>query len=197
MRRFIGFIVSSLIVAFGPSALQAQTGPGKFTYVAIPTLPGGTFTSLGGINQRNQVVGYGDVSDGSTHGFIYDVGRKSMRDIGEGQPLAINDFGLAVGSNAAGGAALFWGGEPLSLETLPDELFSEATSINNVGVAVGIAELPGRAFKLVGYLFGLAVPIDLGSNAQIYVALNPVINDSFIVSCERRSKNVARVGRKT
>src|SRR5438270_4434681 len=100
-------IVSSFALVFGLPALQTRADSTQYTYKAIPTLPGGTFTTTGGINNSGQVVGYGDVADGSIHGFIYDVRRGTSRDIGEGFPTAINDSGAAVGESAEGESALF------------------------------------------------------------------------------------------
>jgi probable HAF family extracellular repeat protein len=154
----------------------------KYTYKAIPTLPGGTFTTTGGISNTGLVVGYGDVADGSTHGFIYDVRRGTSRDIGEGFPSAINDFGVAVGESVSGESALFWGGLVIPLGTVPGEIESFATSINNEGIAVGAALLSGRTISLVLYVFGVAIPIDLGSDVRLYAAINPTINDEGIIA---------------
>jgi hypothetical protein len=87
------------------------------------------------------VGGYSDVADGSTHGFIYDVRRRAMRDIGEGYPSAINDFGVAVDESVSGEAALFWGVRVIPVESLSAEIESFASSVNNEGIAVGVALL--------------------------------------------------------
>ena len=175
-------IVSSLAFVFGQPALQARADSTQYTYKTIPTLPGGTFTTTGGINNSGQVVGYGDVADGSTHGFIYDVRRGTSCDIGEGFPTAINDSGVAVGESVSGEAALFRGGMVIPLGSVPGEIESFATSVNNAGVAVGAALLTGRTISLVLYAHGQATPIDLGPGVRLYIAINPTINDAGIVS---------------
>ena len=178
----IGLVVSSLIVAFGPSVLQAQAGPGGYTYVAIPTLPGGTYTSPSAINNRNLVVGYADVADGSTHGFIYDIRRNTMSDIGEGFPLAINDYGEAVGRDASNHAVRFLAGQAIALGSLPGEARSEATSINNVGAAVGLSLKRGSPAQLVLYRNGQAHAIDLGLSNYVFSGPLPVINDNMTIA---------------
>jgi probable HAF family extracellular repeat protein len=175
-------VVSSLAFVFGPPALQARAESTKYTYKTIPTLPGGTYATPGGINNSGLVVGYGDVADGSTHGFVYDVRRGTSRDIGEGFPTAINDLGEAVGESASGETALFWGGKVIPLGSVPGEIESFATSVNNEGVAVGTALLPGRTIALVLYVYGQAIPIDLGNDVKLYAPINPTINDEGIIA---------------
>jgi probable HAF family extracellular repeat protein len=181
MLSRVKIIVSSLAVVFSPATLHAQPGPGKFTFVPIPALPGGASTVAAGINNRGHVVGSGDVADGSSHGFIYDVRQGTLRDIGEGAPLAINDLDVAVGQSA-NGPAMFVDGQVIDLGYPPGATFALATSVNNEGVAVGVSRIRGD-ISLAVYAFGQAFAVDLGLGANVELTRPvPVINDDFQIS---------------
>jgi probable HAF family extracellular repeat protein len=89
-----------LAIAFGSSALQAQSSLRMTHLVELGTL--GSATSFGyGINSLGQIVGDAFLSDGSPRGFIFE---DSMRSVGTvagytaSGAMAINDSGTAVGS---------------------------------------------------------------------------------------------------
>lgn len=113
---------------------------------------GGSYTMPTGINSLGQVVGYGQLSSGEDHAFLYSGGSISgLGTLGGSNSYArdINDAGQVIGySNIVGGAdnAFLYnsGIGMVSLGTLGGTN-SQATAINQAGQIVGRSQSSGDA----------------------------------------------------
>ena len=155
-------VALALALAFGPSALHAQSSLRMTHLVQLGSLSSWG-SSARGINSSGQIVGDSFLPDGSPSGFIFE---DSMRSLGLvagyicSNAMAINDAGTAVGSvyahapgfeaRAYSEAAVFRNGGISLLGTLsaidPDLPFgngfvfspsSDATAITNAGLVAG------------------------------------------------------------
>jgi probable HAF family extracellular repeat protein len=92
-------------LAFAATPVQAAQ---DFTLVDLGTL-GGSGSYGAAVTNGGIVVGCADTASGETHAFIYQAG--TMRDLGGGCALAVNDSGVAAGRSAAGDLVV-WSVEP-------------------------------------------------------------------------------------
>lgn len=139
----------------------------SYTVLDLGTL-GGNRSSASGLNNRGQVVGHSETSDGSIHAFLYDGG--TMVDLGtlggkESYAYRINDAGVIVGraENEAGLYRAFLTRSGISMvdiglldSSLQMQEFSTALGINMRGHVVGYRHQPGdhmtahnRVFRFV------------------------------------------------
>ncbi|MCH2167548.1 MAG: hypothetical protein MK107_07500 [Oceanicola sp.] len=115
-------------------------------------------TTAGGINNRNQIVGYAHDQDGRQQAVLWETGSapKALGTLGgkTSEANAINDSGQVVGKagtiNNSGNRAFLWQEETgmQDLGALAEGRSSEASGINDWGAVVGTAtdsEGQGRA----------------------------------------------------
>jgi probable HAF family extracellular repeat protein len=122
--------------------------------VNLGTLPGFTSSAAIGINNAGQVVGYNDSSAIEwSGGSIIKLGSLpggSVRSVANG----INDAGQVVGysfiGNGVGWATEWSDGSVINLGGVPGSPSSEAFSINDAGVAVGVSGEYGVATEWSG-----------------------------------------------
>lgn len=138
-----GEVVGYAVTAGG--AFHAALWSKKNQVVDLGTL-GGSFSIATGINGGGDVVGFSSTGDGSIHAFRWQDG--VMTDIGTlggGSSFAngINNEGEVVGvASTAGGSdhAFLWAnGVMTDLGTLPGDTSSQAISINDTPLAVGVS----------------------------------------------------------
>jgi probable HAF family extracellular repeat protein len=131
-RKALVILFTGLAAALALStSSQAATGP-QYTITDLGTL-GGPGSGAAGLNDRGDVVGWSNRSDGRAAGFLYSGG--VMREVPL-RPTAINDNGDIVGQ-ASNHAALYASGQVTDLGTLPGGAVSSAYAINNVGQVTG------------------------------------------------------------
>ncbi len=179
----------------------------------------GTFVNLGylepgvanaeadDINDRGQVVGTSGTSSGNGHAFLWQSG--TMIDLGtvgydESSAYGINDAGNAVGASSVSSDgryhAVLWttphlGSAPvLDLGTLPGQVWSEASAINEQGQVVGQS---GNDTAQRLFLWDAGTMTDLGSlggAAGRYsgVAASDINDAGQVVGTGVNASNVAR-----
>lgn len=137
------------------SADAGTAATNNWEFLALPLLPGGSWTEATAINDSGTIVGFGDVASGRVHAFRYKNG--IMRDLGTqpGYPtsraLGINLKGEIVGSATTSArplvqTAVRWNptgviGRLPGVDTVGGSI---ARGINNSGVVVGSFRV-GRA----------------------------------------------------
>lgn len=120
----------------------------NWEFLALPLLPGGSWSEATAINDSGTIVGFGNVASGAVHAFRYKNG--VMRDLGTqpGYPtsraLGINLKGEIVGQATTKGrplvqSAVKWNptgviGRLPGVDTVPGSI---ARAINNAGVVAG------------------------------------------------------------
>jgi hypothetical protein len=185
MRLRTALTLSAVAALLGLPALPARAGNDRptYTYVSLPTLPGGTFVFPLALNNSGGVAGFGNADGGrARHAIVIDTGRGSVTDYGIGRAQAINDHGHAVGVGATGQATLFRDGSAIPLGSLLGEVSSTATGINDFNIAVGISSDASFNATLAVYAFGYALPIDLGPGLQVFdVGSGPAISDDGVI----------------
>lgn len=140
--------------------------------MVIIDYPGAVDTRCQGVNNRGQVVGRYEETDGSIHGFIYDRGLFTAIDVpGSFETTAngINDGGNIVGAYDGAHGFLYDGGEFRSID-VPEALQTSCWHINNRGQIVGT--FTGSSGARHGFLYdkGLFTIIDSpdGPDATAY-----------------------------
>ena len=127
---------------------------------------GGLTSVANGINNKGQVVGSADTTNGSGHAFLYDSGH--MTDLGTlggstSGASAINDNGQIVGAaysaSGANHAFLYGGIGMVDLGTMGGS-WSIARGINNYGQVVGYANIGGYGH---GFLYSGGIMTDLNT----------------------------------
>ena len=101
----------------------------------LGTLGGLQVHDLTGINNNGQIVGWGDTSTGTTHGFLDTNG--TVTDLGAFLPNGLNDNGVIIGTELNGGAFIDSGGTVQDLNNLipasSGYTITEAVAINDNG----------------------------------------------------------------
>jgi hypothetical protein len=119
----------------------------------LPELPGAVFgTTVTGINNRGQIVGFGTDGNFNSLGFVYDRGVFTTIEFpgsivpgglfGGTAPAGINDHGQIVGSwfdsiSFNSHVFVYDRGVFTTLTDIPDAVFAGASGINNRGQIVG------------------------------------------------------------
>jgi probable HAF family extracellular repeat protein len=103
----------------------------------LGALPGGNESQAHGINNSGQVVGISDIAPGvfPSYGFLYSNG--GMTNLGNVNPIAINNVGQIVGNAGNRHGFLYSNGVTTDLGTLPGDSASAAVAINDSGQIVG------------------------------------------------------------
>lgn len=129
-------IALAIAVALTPAAAAAQ----GWTMVDIGTL-GGAGSYAAAISNSGLAAGCSETRDGATHAFVYENG--TLRDLGPGCALAVNDAGAAAGRSGSGDLQVWRGGKVVSLGVK-----SAIGGINDAGAVAGTREAGGtsRAF---------------------------------------------------
>ncbi|GIJ23416.1 hypothetical protein [Micromonospora lutea] len=116
--------------ALAPTAAAPDT-VAQYRMVDLGTL-GGESSYANAMNDRGDVVGRAQGTDGIYRGFLWRHGR--MIDLGDFSPVDINDRGQIVGSHDDGSGAYIW--DRGLLRPLGDS-FVRPVAINNRGQVVG------------------------------------------------------------
>lgn len=154
---FPRLFTAMLVVAAFTFASHAQTGNytcSQYTYFGPTDIPQGVYSSPGGINDSDTVVGQYEVYQ-NTYGFVYSRGKFTQYLVPGSKNTVmsgINDAGDIVGTdtNTVGENTAAYGfemipGKPLVTVNYPGSKDTYATGINNVGTIVGWYELDGAS----------------------------------------------------
>jgi probable HAF family extracellular repeat protein len=155
--------------ASAPSNSVTPTKVGiNYGIIDIGTL-GSDYSLANGINNSSQVVGYSDITDTTSHAFLYSGG--VMTDLGTlgsdfSSATGINNAGQVVGysdvtGNSASHAFLYSGGVMTDLGTLGGH-YSQAWGINDAGQVVGYSYIAGNS-TYHAFLYSGGVMTDLGT----------------------------------
>src|SRR2546426_893357 len=139
IRRISALLLSITLLATLATAAKSSA---EVRITNLGSLPGGTGGRAYGINNASQVVGYGDISSGELHAFLWQDG--AIKDLGtlpggtNSDASDINERGHVVGASA-GRAFLWQNGTMTNLGTLPRGWYSFADGINDAGQVVGFS----------------------------------------------------------
>lgn len=104
--------------------------------------PGSAIFSAAAINNSGQVVGsYIPPGGNAGHGYLWQRGR--LTDLGEIEPVDINDRGEILARGAGGAACIWWHGRVTYLG------FATPVAINNLGWVTGGTVEPDTTFRAV------------------------------------------------
>ena len=120
----------------------------QFEVTVLPLLPGGTWSEATAINDGGSIVGYGNVTGGAVHAFVYRNG--TIQDLGNRKGyLNSRAYGINVNGEVVGAAstttrprsttAVIWSssGQISALPGTDTVRASTARAINRSGVVVG------------------------------------------------------------
>lgn len=153
----------SVINDRGHVAGQSETATGDYhaflwrngTMIDLGINPGGTFSSAGGMNERGQVVVYGDTATGSA-AFVWKAGVRTAipaPGIGQVRAGAINEAGTVIGSDVDAAdrqiGFLWRNGTRTDLGTLVPAL------INDAGTVVGTVAQADGSHRVVRWVKGV------------------------------------------
>jgi probable HAF family extracellular repeat protein len=129
----------------GPSAVC--TGHVEFTPTFVD-FPGATFTTVAGINNAAEAVGFYNDTAGRQHGFFFNGSKYSTLDFPGAlftDAYKINDGGMIVGTFADASGALhgfsYTGGTWKQIDFPGSHADTEVTGVNSAGAIVGIFDL--------------------------------------------------------
>jgi probable HAF family extracellular repeat protein len=137
-------------IALGAAA-SAQGAGGNWTLVDLGTL-GGANSYASALSDGGLVAGCAEKADGAIHAFLYQ--EKSMRDLGAGCGLAIDNNGAVAGRDASGDLVVWANGNVTGLG-----IKGNVGGMNDSGVVVG-ARATGDSTRAFIYRDG--VRTDLG-----------------------------------
>lgn len=176
VKPFRWAVVGLGALAIAVSSPAVTLASGTATQIRdLGTLGGSTSESVA-INDLGQIAGSSAATDGSTHAFIWALGR-GMRDLGMGTAVDINNLGQVVGNDA--GRVFLWAPRTgrRDLGTLGG-LSAKATDMNDRGQIVGSIDVTDGP-NVVSHAFrwdprqglrDLGTGIATGINAQGQVA---------------------------
>lgn len=185
IRRISALLLSITLLATLATAAKSSA---EVRITNLGSLPGGTGGRAYGINNASQVVGYGDISSGELHAFLWQDG--AIKDLGTlpggttSEASDINERAHVVGASA-GRAFLWQDGVMTNLGVLPGDSQSAASGINDADEVVGLSTSTSgdHAFR-----WRAGVMTDLGTLGGQFTEANgindagQVVGDSFPVS---------------
>ncbi|MFC0133408.1 hypothetical protein CR105_07570 [Massilia eurypsychrophila] len=146
-----GQVVGSNNIGAGPEGTRAFMYDGTRLF-ELGTF-GGPFSAATAINRCGQATGSAQTGDGTSHAFLYNG---TLRDLGPGVGIAINDCGHIAGIGAPiVGSGFVYDGTVRPVGTFPGGTSSAPVDINASGLITGTAE---RADGSFGALFMTARP---------------------------------------
>ncbi|QLQ39103.1 hypothetical protein [Micromonospora robiginosa] len=106
---------------------------------------GGPTSVANGINDLGQVVGTSDTADGRFAAFFWDGSAMRRLASSSTSPTAqaVNDSGLVIGTDGAGGRAMIWPTPTAGSQVLPlpaGAVSSVAINVNDAGLVIGQAD---------------------------------------------------------
>jgi len=148
LRHWLGLLLLPLWIGTPAPGGTAQSPVSRYRITDLGTL-GGDGSTATGLNDRGQVVGYGEIEPGTgvSHAFLWEKGR--MRDLGSlggerSYARGINRHGDVVGSAEIAPDvehAVLWKNRKIrDLGVLPGGGYSGATGINDRGEIVGLGD---------------------------------------------------------
>jgi probable HAF family extracellular repeat protein len=185
-------VLGALLIPFGTASAVSQ-----YTITDLGALPGGSISFAAAINANGQIAGYGDVTGGDQHAFLYSAG--TLSDLGTlpdgtyAEAAALNDSGQVVGyseSIAGDVAFIYSGGAMTSLGTLLGGTYSNASGINNAGQIVGEGDITTGASHAFSYTNG--VMTDLGTLGGSDSSAADINNSGQIVGYSRTANDDVR-----
>lgn len=145
---------------------------------------GGPYSTAIAINRCGHVTGSAQTADESSHAMLYNG---TLRDLGPGEGIAINDCGTIVGDGApVVGGGFVYDGSVRPIGTFPGGRSSRPADINAGGLVTGVADRADGSYGAFLYDSKARTPLqDLGTlgGNTIPLAINDagtVVGQSFI-----------------
>jgi probable HAF family extracellular repeat protein len=121
---------------------------------------GGPSSGATAINRCGHATGFAQTAEGTRHAFLYDG---TLRDLGPGAGIAINDCGTIAGNGAPVGGFVY-DGTLRPIGTLPGGTESSPVDINARGLVTGTADRADHSFAAFLYDSKARTPLqDLGT----------------------------------
>jgi len=189
MRRFLSLLAVINLVGVVATAQKAATSsPASYSYRSID-YPGAALTQVFGINERGDVVGSYNDTDGNTHGFSLVNGRFSRIDYPGSIFTAargINDDDVIVGAftradDPNGGHGYVLRGATFSQVDFPGSVHSGILGVNEAGDITGSYDL-GDINTGIGYLTenGRFVSFEVPNSAPLTTGPHGINDAGFV-----------------